>query len=616
MSKKEIKKINIKEIKNPEFLKGLNKKELEVLSEDIRNYILEMTSKNGGHVSSNVGAVEAIISLCKNFDFSKDKIIFDVGHQCYTYKILTGRSLERLRHSDGISGFQKRDESPYDHYEAGHSSTSISAALGMAISRDLNEEKYDIIAFIGDSSITNGLALEALNHLALSGHKVIIVLNDNGMSISKPVGGIASIFRNFSTSNIYLKSKSKTRNILQKNRFGRFLLKGFTRIKNFFKRHLINYTLFDSLGFAFIGPIDGHDFRQLDKAIAKAKKIDHSVVIHIKTIKGKGYPYAEMDDVGDWHGLSGFDLQTGSISGGNNNFISWSEQYHRALKMIMEQYPKTVTIMAATGHGSSLDDLFELYKQRTIDVGIAEEHALTMASGVSINGYHPIVSMYSTFLQRGYDEMSHDIARMNLDCTLLIDRAGLVGADGDTHQGVYDEAFLYTIPHTNIAMASRPSEVLSLIKESLNHHSLFAIRYPREKFLEQELKEDIVSYGSWIKELSGKDTAIISVGPNTLPLKEELIKQNKNVTLYNAIYQKPYLDKYIDELLNYQKIIMYNPYATKEGFAKDLESKLIEKGYKGTIICRCVPTEFIKHASIKEQREKYSLLYEDVISLL
>lgn len=616
MAKKKPRRFDVQEIKSPEFLKDLTKEELNLLSDDIRAYILDATSRNGGHVSSNLGTVEPIISLCKNFDFTKDKIVFDVGHQCYTYKILTGRSLERLRKSDGVSGFQKISESPYDHFEAGHSSTSISAAMGLAISRDLKKEKYHVIAFIGDASITNGLAMEALNHVASAGHKLIIVLNDNGMSISKPVGGLSKIFRNFSTSNVYRKSKSGTRNALQKTRFGRWMLRKFSRVKNWFKKTLVNYTIFDSLGYAMIGPIDGHDFRQLDKAFAKAKVIDRPVVIHIKTIKGKGYPYAEADETGDWHGLSGFDVETGSISKIAENIISWSEQYHCVLKDIMEDNPNTYMICAATGHGSSLDDLFNLYKDRTMDVGIAEEHAITMAGGISISGYHPIVSMYSTFLQRGYDEISHDLARIGLDATLLIDRAGLVGADGDTHQGIYDEAFLYTIPNVTITMASRANEAYALVKESLNKHGVFAIRYPREKLFKEEKVDLDIPYGSWIKELEGENIAIVSTGPNTIPLKDELIKQKKNVTLYNALYLRPIKEDYVKDLLKYNKVIIYNAYATKEGFASALENMLYEHRYKGEVIIKCVPTTFIKQATIKEQREKYSLLYEDVISLI
>ena len=331
MAKKELRKIDLANITSPEFVKDLNYKELDLLSEDIRNYILDMTSKNGGHVSSNLGTVETIISLCRNFDFLKDKIIFDVGHQAYTYKILTGRSLERLRKSDGVSGFQKISESPYDHFECGHSSTSISVANGMAIARDLNHEKYNIIAFIGDSSISNGLAYEGLNNLASSGHKVIIVLNDNGMSISKPVGGLSGFFRKFSISDVYIKSKNVTRTILQGTRLGRWILRQFTKIKNWFKRKLINLTPFETIGYKMIGPVDGHYIKHLDAAFAKAKRINSPVVVHVKTIKGKGYKYAENDTNGDWHGLSSFDKETGDIKI-TEAAVTWSEQYKLILK--------------------------------------------------------------------------------------------------------------------------------------------------------------------------------------------------------------------------------------------------------------------------------------------
>ena len=615
MSKKEIKHIDISAIQNPNFVKDLNYKELDVLSEDIRNYILDSTSHNGGHVSSNLGTVETIISLCRNFDFSKDKIIFDVGHQCYTYKILTGRKLDNLRKKGGVSGFQKLNESPYDHFECGHSSTSVSVALGMAVARDLNKEKYDIVAFIGDSSISNGLAYEGLNNLASSGHKVIIVLNDNNMSISKPVGGLSSLFRKFSTSGVYVKSKNVIQRVFQKTRFGRWCLRQFSRIKNWFKRKVINLTSFENLGFKMIGPVDGHYIKHLDKAFAKAKHINGPVVIHVKTIKGKGYPYAENDANGDWHGVSTFDKDTGNIIT-KDGAVSWSEQYKLILKNEMSQNEKIVTIVPATGHGSALDSLFDLYPDRTIDVGIAEEHALTLAGGLSISGYHPVVSIYSTFLQRAYDELFHDLARMNLNATILIDRAGLVGADGDTHQGIYDEAFLYTIPNVTIAMAARTSEALSLMKESLCGHGVFAIRYPREYACETSEPVKKIPYGGWKEELLGSKTAIVASGPVVLKLKEELLNNKKNVTLYNAIYLRPMDEEKIKALLNYDKVIIYNPYATKEGFANALENRLVELGYKGNIIVKTVPTVTVGQASIDEQRAEFKLQINDILELL
>lgn len=613
--KKQSTKIDIKNIKDPDFLKDLSYEELDSLSSQIREYLLYCTSKNGGHIASNLGVVETTISLCKNFNFKKDKIIFDVGHQSYVYKILTGRSLETLRQKNGISGFQKINESPYDHFEAGHSSTSISVANGIAIARDLNNENYNVIAFIGDSSISNGLAFEGLNNIAASKHKVIIVLNDNEMSISSAVGGLSHIFREFATSEFYVGSKDFIYKTHQKTKLGRWLLKRYTKIKNWFKRKLINVTIFDTLGYALIGPIDGHNIKHLDKAFAKAKSMNKSVVVYVKTIKGKGYPFAEQDKCGEWHGVGKFDIETGKMLS-NNESISWSEQYKLALKEEMAINEKLITVVPATEHGSALDQIFELYPNRAIDVGIAEEHAFTMSGGLSVSGYHPVICIYSTFMQRSYDELSHDLARLNLNATILIDRSGLVGNDGETHQGIYDEAFLYTIPNVIITMASRANESYSLFKESTKNHGVFAIRFPRECVVNTFNEESELPFASWIKETDGKNTAVVSVGPVTLKLKELILKNKINATLFNAIYLRPMDEEKVNELLNYSKVIIYNAYATKEGFAQALEAKLISLNYKGTIIIKTVPTEFIKQATIQEQREDFSLTPEDILKII
>ncbi len=617
MAKKEIKHVELNKIKDPTFLKKMSYPELEVLSDDIRDYIIDITSKNGGHLSANLGTVEATIALCRVFDFRKDKIIFDVGHQCYTYKILTGRSLETLRKKDGISGYQKMSESIYDHFEAGHSSTSISAANGMAIARGIKKEKYDIIAFIGDSAMQNGLAFEALNNVAQSGNKVIIVLNDNDMSISQPVGGLSKAFRRLSGSSFYLKSKNVFRKIFWLTRFGKWMWVKFTKMKNWLKRKVISLNIFDTVGLNYIGPVDGHYIRHVEKALKRAKKSPKSVVVHIKTIKGHGYKYAEEDMEGEWHGVSSFNKETGEISS-KEAVVSWSEQYKFLLKNEMELDKRIVTIVPATGHGSDLDSLFKEFPKRVIDVGIAEEHAFTLAGGLAVNDMHPVVSIYSTFLQRSYDQLFHDVARMNFNLTILIDRAGLVGSDGDTHQGIYDEAFLYTIPNTTITMASRSNEALSLMKESLCNHGVFAIRYPREFFQMKANEVKKIPYGSWQTELESakKDTAIVSVGPNTVKLKDKLLELNKNVTLYNAIYVKPMDEGKVKELLQYSKIIIYNPYATKEGFANALESRLLELGYKGKVVIKVVPTTFVKHATIEQQREEFGLRIDDIIDLI
>ena len=613
--KKELKRIDLKTIENPNFLKDLSYKELDVLSDDIREYIIDKTSVNGGHLAANLGVVEATIALCRCFDFSKDKLIFDVGHQCYTYKILTGRSLERLRKEDGVSGFQKMNESPYDHFECGHSSTSISAAKGMAISRDLNKENYEIVSFIGDASIANGLAFEGLNNLANGDNKVIIILNDNDMSITKPVGGIAKSFRKLSNSTLYRRSKNAYSRLMKKTRFGRWVLSWTGAIKNWLKRHVMSLNIFDNIGIAYIGPIDGHNIKAMEKAFIKAKKYEKSSIIHIKTIKGKGFKYAENDDSGVWHGVGSFDKETGHLDI-DEKTITWSDVYSREVLTCMSENKDAVLVVAATAVGSALQNIFELYPERSFDVGIAEEHALTMSGGLAASGKHPIVSIYSTFLQRAFDELSHDLARMKLNATVLIDRSGLVGEDGNTHQGIYDESFLMSTPNTVVCMASRQSEAQALLKESFNSHGVFCIRFPRSRVLPSEEKEEL-AFGKWKKELSGEKTAIVSVGPITVELKELIIKNNKNVSLYNAIYQKPMDEEVISkELLQYQRVIIYDAYAVENGFAQALAARLAEEKYNGEIIIRAIPDVFVDTASQAQQLKKYSISAEQIVELL
>ena len=614
--KKEIKRINLSEIKDPSFVKELSYKELDVLSEDISNEIIDKVSINGGHLASSLGVVDATLAMCKVFDFSKDKLIYDVGHQCYSYKILTGRSLERLRKSDGVSGFQKLSESPYDHFECGHSSTSISAAQGMAIARDLNGEKYNVIAFIGDAAISNGLAFEALNNLSIKNNKVIIVLNDNDMSITKPVGGLARAFRNLSNSLLYRRSKNAYQRLMKTTKFGRWILSWTGAIKNWFKRHLMSINIFDNLGLAYIGPVDGHNIKKMVTAFEKAKKYEKPIVIHIKTIKGKGYKYSENDDSGKWHGVGGFDKHTGQSEVAPNT-VTWSEIYSKAIVQLMSENQDVVTIVPATGVGSSLENAFELFPTRCFDVGIAEEHALTMAGGLAASGKHPVVSIYSTFLQRAFDELSHDIARMNLNATLLIDRSGLVGEDGNTHQGIYDEAFLLSTPNTVVTIASRESEAYGLVDESMKKHGLFCIRFPRSRVAFGKEKE-ATPFGKWKKELDGSKTAIVSCGPITLDLKTQLEKLNKGVALYNAIYLKPMDEALINrELVKYNKVIIYDAYGIENGFAQQLATHLVaNEKFKGEIVIKAIPDVFVEHASQQEQLSQFGLLPDQIAELL
>ncbi|MCR5308966.1 MAG: 1-deoxy-D-xylulose-5-phosphate synthase [Bacilli bacterium] len=614
--KKEISHVNLSTIKDPKFLSNLSYSELDVLSADLRKYIIEVISENGGHLSSNLGVVESTIALCRSFDFSKDKIIFDVGHQCYSYKILTGRDFKNIRKKDGPSGFQKRNESIYDCYECGHSSTSISAAMGIADARDLKKEDYYVVSFIGDASFENGLVFEALNNLSKNLSKFIIVINDNEMSIGKNEGGLSRTFRKLSNTKLYQKSKSATKKMLSISALGRFILRKLSSFKDWLKRHLMKINLFDLLGIKYIGIINGHNIKQMERAFKKAKTLKGPVAIHIKTIKGKGFECAEKDNRGIYHGVCKFDKLTGKIYS-DESLSSWSKEYALRLYEVMKNHNNAVTICPATGLGSDLTNIQKDFPDRFKDVGINEEHGVVLAAGLSSNGIHPFISIYSTFLQRSYDEISHDLARMNLNSTLLIDRAGLVGLDGDTHQGIYDASFLYTIPNCVITMASKSSQISSLLEESMENHGVFAIRYPKESFNKNAVEEnEKVEFGEWKELLSGEKTAVVSYGPIINKLVKEIKKKELNITVFEAIYVRPILEKYIEDLLNYEKIVIYDAYSTEVGFANTLTALLITKGYKGNIIVKAVPNAFIGHSTIENQREELGISIDKIIDIL
>ena len=603
--------INVKTINDPKFLKTLSYKELNLLCANIREEIINATSVNGGHVASNLGVVELTVALHRTFDFSKDKLLLDVGHQCYTHKILTGRSLDKLRKKDGISGFQKRNESIYDCFEAGHSSTSISTALGMAVARDLNKENYDIVAVIGDGSVTSGLAFEGLNNLGHLNNKVIIVLNDNDMSISKPTGGFARFLQHIRTSVSYNRKKKSYQRFMCKTRFGLWLYNISSHIKNTFKKMFLSSNIFDTMGFAYIGPIDGHNIKAMEKALKQAQKASRSVVIHMQTIKGKGYKYSEEDHLGIWHGVPPFDKDTGIFK--CNQATCWSQAIANDLDEILAKNEKTVLINPAMVQGSCLNEVFKKYKDRTFDVGICEEHAFTMASGLALSGYHPIISIYSTFMQRAYDEIQQDLARMNLNVTITIDRAGLVGADGETHQGIFDEAMLYTIPNTVITMPSNNEEAKILLNESLNNHGTFAIRFPKAKICSPNNNVLSFNFGEWLKVTNTKSNdVIVSFGPIINDLKERI----SNIDIINAIYQKPILDDNIKRILNYKRIILYNPYGTIDGFINNFIEKLTLYNYRGVIKIVAIKQDFIKASSQVEQMVEMHVTIDDLIKVI
>ena len=616
MSKKKVNKVehvNLNEIKDPSFLKNLSYTELDVLADDIRKEIIRCTAKNGGHLSSNLGVVELTIAIEHFFDLSKDKLIFDVGHQCYTHKILTGRPLETLRQTNGISGFQKIDESVYDCFDAGHSSTSISAANGFAIARDLKGENYKVIALIGDGSIPSGLAFEGLNNVASGNHKVVIILNDNGMSISKPVGALSKRFGKISTAAGYNRIKYGYRKAMFKTKLGKKIYNLTLRIKNWFKRHLTSPNLFTDLGFAYIGPVDGHNIRKLEKAFKRVSNTDKSVVVHVCTTKGKGYEPAENDNSGSWHGVAPFKIQDGEPLK-TSSHTSWSKVFADLSLLEMEKHQDAFLISPATTVGAEIDNVLKKFPERSLDVGIAEEHAATLSGALSRGGFHPIISIYSTFMQRAYDEIAHDMARTMANATILVDRAGLVGRDGETHMGIYDAAFLSTIPNVVITMPSARKEAEYLYDESFNNHGVFAIRYPRATCLEEGDKEQL-SFGKWLKLKEGKTrkVAVIGVGHLVRELTNLVNEKGIDCTIFNALFINPVDEDALQNLLSYDKIVIYDAYSTQGGLVSLVTLKLSQIKFKGLISAHCVPNVFVKQASITEQLESFGLLPEQIL---
>ena len=612
--KKEIRRFDLSKPFNPSDIKDLTEDELNLLSEDIRTNIIENCAKNGGHLSSSLGVVELTVAIHHFFNLPKDKLIFDVGHQCYAHKILSGRTLENLRQENGPSGFQKRNESEYDPYEAGHSSTSVSAAMGFASARDLNKEDYNVIAVIGDSSLSNGLAYEAINNLGAFEHKVIVIINDNNQSIGKAVGNSSNVWEKFRLSKGYLRRKARYVNFMKKTAFGRFIYKVTSAIKNFFKYLLVRKNTFHNMGLYYISNIDGHDINALEKAFKYAVNAPSSVAIHVTTIKGKGYEHAEKDINGEWHGVVPFDIATGEpLAKKDPSLDSWSKTYADLVDAYMQKDEKMVVINPATVIGSHLCEVFDKYPERTFDVGISEEHAAVFASGMATNGLHPYLSAYSTFLQRSYDEISHDIARMDTDVTMLIDRVGLPGQDGETHQGIFDVAYLNTIPNIAICMAKDQNQANDLFNFSLNYAHPLAIRYPRGKtMLQEKIPAREVKLGEWCIENKGDDTVIITYGPI---VNDVVDKFNKN-TVVNAIFQKPIDVGLLKTLLNKKQIVIYDMYGTEEGFASIVKEALNNLSYKGIVKSLTVPSSFIKHGSVDSQIKALHISLEDLDNLL
>ena len=599
--------MRIYDIESPAQIKNMSIRELNELAQDIRSFLIESISKTGGHLSSNLGVVELTLAMHYVFNAPKDKIIFDVGHQCYVHKILTGRApqFSTLRKKDGLSGFQKRKESPYDCWEAGHSSTSLSAALGFSIARDLTQDDYEVVALIGDGALSGGMSMEALNDIGAQQKKLIIVFNDNNMSISKNHGGIEQRITDIRTSKIYRNTKKDVKNVLGHGKVREGVLRSMISIRDHLKEEMIDAPLFEQFNLNYMGPIDGHDIKALIHAFEAAKDYDGPIVIHAITQKGKGYKYAQEDEVGKWHGVTPFDIETGrSLMKVSDSEVSWSECISKTLMDLAKNDKRICAITPAMAQGSKLLDFQAKYPDRFFDCGIAEAHAVTMACGMACGGLKPFVSVYSSFLQRAYDQMNHDMARMNLPVVIGIDRAGLVGDDGETHQGIYDISMLRSVPNLILSQPKDANEAADLLYTAFDSNQPFCIRYPRG-YVKYKPKTEYnqISIGSWEKFEVGLNpkAIVITYGEEVEKVAYKARNNDYSIVLVNARFFKPIDTNLLNELFGMNlPIVVFET----DCEISSLSSAILEYKNKVTqeVAILGIEDHFVQHGSIRSLR--------------
>ena len=593
-------------ITNPKDLKKLNYEDKKELAEEIRSYIIDVVSKNGGHLASNLGVVELTIALHSIFDTPKDKIIWDVGHQTYVHKILTGRKnqMKTLRRLDGISGFPKTTESEYDCFNTGHSSTSISAALGMARARDILNENYKVIAVIGDGALTGGMAEEALNDAGASKSNIIVVLNDNEMSISKNVGGISLLLGKMRTKNVYTKANEKVR-IRMGNipKVGNKIVKLTSRIKNSIKQIFISKMYFEDIGYTYLGPVDGNDIEAVEEILEQSKKCKGPVLVHVVTKKGKGYKLAEKNP-SKFHGTAPFDKKTGEVLKAKSK--DYSKVFGEKLVEIAKNDNRIVAITAAMADGTGLSEFKKKYPKRFFDVGIAEQHAIGMAAGMAKSGLIPVVPIYSSFYQRAYDQVIHDVCMQNLHVIMCADRAGIVGNDGETHQGLLDMASFSIVPNMTIMAPKDFKEFEQMINFAVNFNGPILIRYPRggEGKVKFKCNEKIVlGESELLKE--GSDVTIIAIGKmveKAVEVADEFSKIGVDAEIINARFLKPFDEnKIIESIEKTKNVITIEDGFIKGGLATTVNELIAKNGIIDVNIKNCgYDDEFVKQGSVQE----------------
>ncbi|WP_461200533.1 1-deoxy-D-xylulose-5-phosphate synthase [Anoxybacillus sp. TBDG-1] len=616
--------MDVTAIQNPKFLKQMSTEQLVQLSEQIRQFLIEKLSKTGGHIGPNLGVVELTIALHKAFDSPKDKLIWDVGHQSYVHKILTGRAnqFDTLRQYKGLCGFPKRSESEHDVWETGHSSTSLSAAMGMAIARDLKGTDEYIVPIIGDGALTGGMALEALNHIGHEKKDIIVILNDNEMSIAPNVGALHNVLGRLRTAGKYHWVKDELEMLLKKiPAVGGKLAATAERVKDSIKYLLVSGVFFEELGFTYFGPVDGHNFEDLFENLHYAKKTKGPVLVHVITKKGKGYHPAESDKVGTWHGTGPYKIETGDFIQSKQSAPSWSALVSETVRKLARKDPRIVAITPAMPVGSKLEGFASEFPDRMYDVGIAEQHATTMAAGLATQGMKPFLAIYSTFLQRAYDQVVHDICRQNLNVFFGIDRAGLVGADGETHQGVFDIAFLRHIPNIVLMMPKDENEGQHMVYTAIQYDDgPIAMRFPRGNGLgvpmDKQLKN--IPIGTWEVLREGTDAAILTFGttiPMALQAAERLANEGISVQVVNARFIKPLDESMLHTLLQQNMPLLTIEEAVLQGgFGSAVLEFAHDHGYYGAIIDRMgIPDRFIEHGGVSQLLEEIGLTTEHVM---
>jgi 1-deoxy-D-xylulose-5-phosphate synthase len=605
-------------VRSPKDLNNI--KDLNKLCDEIRHKIIETVSINGGHLSSNLGAVELAVALHSVFNDDNDAIVWDIGHQSYTHKIITGRvdKLSTIRKEGGISGFTNLNESPYDIFTSGHSSTSISAALGLAVSKSINEDGGYVVAVIGDGALTGGLAYEGLNNAGRFNKNFTVVLNDNKMSISPNVGAIARYLSKARTIPSYMKAKNTIENILDKTPgIGSNLKNLLVRFKSGIKKFFYDNTLFEDMGFIYYGPVDGHNINELRSAFSAAKNINKPVLIHVITTKGKGYKFAEKNPK-VFHGLSGFEIHTGSRS---KKSLSFSDVFGDEICSIASKNPKICAITAAMVSGTSLSKFSYKHKKRFFDVGIAEGHAVTFAGGLSKGGLIPVFAVYSSFLQRSYDQIIHDCSLQGLNMILAIDRAGLIGDDGETHQGIFDVPFLNTIPNVTIFAPSYFGELkLMLNKVTENCRGIAAIRYPKGKeyFCPNEFEYTGNTFDIYGK--SPENNVIIITYGRTFSFaceaRNKLFEYGKAVSIMKLNIVKPIDPEAIKSAKAFSTVLFFEEGIKSGSVAEKFGAQLLESNFSGKYVITAINDEFVKHASVESQLKKYSLDSEGIVNII